>query len=236
MYLLDGFTANNPEDGCCAEGPGYWGGAAGSLFDSLELLDDMSGGKITVWHEPIIRNLCEFIATMNINGEFYVNYEDCHPMFTPDGNMIYRMGKKLGSQPLVDFGLLASVNRSAPYHYFAFIYRTFKNASFPVIKEAPRVSAKLGTWLEGHKIAVFREFPDTSRGLFLSTKGGNNSEPGNHNDMGCLVIAKNGKMSLTLAHFEPYQTHSFLEISYIFAFWRLPVSRNIPHSVISLRA
>ncbi|MBQ7363847.1 MAG: heparinase II/III family protein [Clostridia bacterium] len=192
MSLLDGFTANYPEDGCCDEGPGYWGGAAGSLFDSLELLDDMSGGKIGVWHEPIIRNMCEFITTMNVDGQYYVNFEDCHPKFTPNGDRIMRMGEKLDSAPLRDFGRAIAINRTAPFHYFAFNYCTVKDAISPVVKEAPRVTANLGTWLAGHKIAVFREFDDTSRGFFLATKGGTNSEPGNHNDVGCLVIAKNG--------------------------------------------
>ena len=192
LNLLDGFTEKYPEDGCCDEGPGYWGGAAGSLFDSLELLDDMSGGKITLWNEPIIRNMCEFISTMNIHDRYFVNFEDCHPKFSPDGDMIMRMGEKLSSKSLYEFGRSMSVGRVAPYHYFACCYRTLKNIMLPVVKEAPRVTAELAKWLAGHKIAVFRECDDTSRGFFLATKGGTNSEPGNHNDVGCIVIAKDG--------------------------------------------
>ena len=192
LTLLDGFVSRNPEDGCCAEGPGYWGAAAGSLFDSLELLDDMSGGKITVWHEPIVRNLCEFIATMNIDGNYYVNFEDCDPRFTPDGDMIYRMGVKLDSPNLRSFGLANAMKRTGAYCFFGVCYRSVKNSFIPTVTEAPKVEGKLGSWLFGHKIAVFREFNDTSRGFFLAVKGGSNREPGNHNDVGCTVIFKDG--------------------------------------------
>ena len=192
MSLLDRFTSNNPEDGCCAEGPGYWGGAAGSLFDSLELLDDMSAGKISVWHEPIVRNLCEFITAVNIDGDYYVNFEDCSPVFHANGDMIYRMGVKLDSPSLREFGQANAVGRLAPYYFFGTAYRALKDSVTPVVSDAPKVTGKLATWLFGHKIAVFREFSDTSRGFFLGIKGGDNSEPGNHNDVGCVVIAKDG--------------------------------------------
>jgi len=194
MSLLDEFTASYPEDGCCDEGPGYWGGAAGSLFDSLELLDDMSDGKITVWHEPIIKNMCEFITTMNIDGKYFVNFEDCSPKLPVNGDIIMRMGDKLDCEPLRCFGRVAAIGRIAPYHFFGMCYRTLKDAMSPAIKDAPsRITARVGTWLEGHKIAVFREFDDTSRGFFLATKGGTNFEHGNHNDIGCIVVACNGK-------------------------------------------
>ena len=43
---LDNYTAHCPADGGCDEGPGYWAGAAGALFTAIEVLYDMSGGKI----------------------------------------------------------------------------------------------------------------------------------------------------------------------------------------------
>ena len=193
MYLLDNFTASYPEDGCCSEGPGYWQGAAGSLFDCLELLDDMSGGKITLWDEPIVRNMCEFVSTMNIDGRYFVNFEDCGPRINIDGAIVRRMGEKLGLDSLKKFGAAIDKDVVEKPYMFWFAYRTVKDTMTPVVKDTTRVTAKLATWLVGHKIAVFRECDDTSRGFFLATKGGTNSEPGNHNDVGCVVIAKNGK-------------------------------------------
>lgn len=193
MYLLDNFTAGYPEDGCCSEGPGYWQGAASSMFDCLELLDDMSGGKITLWDEPIIRNMCEFITTMNISEKYFVNFEDCRGVIEIDGSIVSRMGEKLCNRSLYEFGQLLDVGLvEKPYMYW-FAYRVVKDTMTPVVKEAASVSGKLSTWLAGHKIAVFREFNEKTRGLFVATKGGDNLEPGNHNDVGCLVIAKNGK-------------------------------------------
>ncbi len=192
MQLLDFFVSKYPEDGCCAEGPFYWDGAAGCLFDCLEILEDISGGKINVYHEPIIRNMCEFIATMSIDGRRAVNFEDGNNTLHLYGDMIKRMGDKLGSRTLSTFGEYASyLMQNKYYYFFGMVYRVTKDAFTPTVKEASRVEGRLSTWLDGHKIAVFRECTDTSKGLFLATKGGTNGEPGNHNDVGCLVIFSN---------------------------------------------
>lgn len=191
MFLLDNFTSGYPEDGCCAEGPGYWQGAAASLFDCLELLDDMSDGKIALWDEPIIKNMCEFISTTNVHGKYFVNFADCGPRLNIDGAVVKRMGDRLGVPSLSSFGEACDLGVTNKQYYYCFTYRALKDTVTPPVREAV-ATGRLATWLAGHKIAVFREFSDTSKGLFLATKGGTNSEPGNHNDVGCLIIAKNG--------------------------------------------
>ena len=49
MQSLDLFIDSYPDDGGCDEGPGYWGRAAGSLYDSLELLHSASEGRISIY-------------------------------------------------------------------------------------------------------------------------------------------------------------------------------------------
>ena len=51
---LDRFVDAYPDDGGCDEGPGYWGRAAASLFEALELLSSATGGRVEVWREPIV--------------------------------------------------------------------------------------------------------------------------------------------------------------------------------------
>ena len=216
ISCLDDFTAKYPEDGCCAEGPFYWDGAAGSLFDCLEILYDISGGKINVYHEPLIKNMCEFITTMNIDDRYFVNFEDCHPRFPLYGDMITRMGEKLGSEELISYGRYTSVLMgSKGYFFFGSTYRSLKAALAPMVKEAPKTKGKLSSWLFGHKIAVFRECEDTSKGLFLATKGGTNGEPGNHNDVGCLVIFSNGKPVIVDPGVGTYNNNYFGETRYL---------------------
>ena len=49
MRYLDNFLNCYAPDGGCDEGPAYWGAAGASLFDCLELIEDMSGGKISIY-------------------------------------------------------------------------------------------------------------------------------------------------------------------------------------------
>ena len=59
---LDRFIDAYPDDGGCDEGPGYWGRAGASLFESLELLHAATGGGLDVYREPVVRAIGQYIA------------------------------------------------------------------------------------------------------------------------------------------------------------------------------
>jgi len=194
MNYLDNYSATQAADGCCDEGPGYWSGAGGKYFDCLELIEDMTGGKITVYDNPFVRKLGEYIANVNIDYKYYLNFADAHPRLEQSGKMIMRFGKKCGSEELYTFGKMAEANGPTEKSYaFGAAYRIYKDSLTEEIHEADKVIGKKNVWFSDCKIAIFREFTDTSKGLYLATKGGTNSESHNHNDVGCLVVYKNGK-------------------------------------------
>jgi|GEM_PF-614497 len=194
MKFLDNFTSYYPEDGCCDEGPGYWGGAGANYFDCLEILEDMSGGKISVYNHPLVRKIGEYIANFHIDGKYYLNFADAHPKLEQDGKLIMRYGKKCASEDLYSFGeMVAAGNPVSRYHFFGMAYRVLKDAYIPEVHEAQRKKAKKQLWYEGNKIAIFRESEDTSKGLYLAVKGGHNHEAHNHNDVGCFVVYANGQ-------------------------------------------
>ena len=69
MYLND-----YPSDGGCNEGPSYWGASCLALFDCVEMLYEMSGGKMNFFGEPILRNMLDYIEKVYIGGKRYVNF------------------------------------------------------------------------------------------------------------------------------------------------------------------
>ena len=194
MHRLDTYVANQPEDGFCEEGPGYWGGAGGSLFDCLELIEDMSGGKINVYSCPIIRSIGEYIAKFHIDGLYYLNFADAYPRLKYDGKMIIRYGAKCGSDELYSFGkmLAATYDPNTPIYAHS-CYRALKDLLTPVPTEYETVKGHRSVWYDSKKVAIFRESENKSEGLFVATKGGHNRESHNHNDVGCLVVYYNGK-------------------------------------------
>ena len=194
MNILDNFTSSYPEDGFCDEGPGYWGGAAGNYFDCLELIEDITGGKIDVYSHPLIKKMGEYIVKFNIDKNYYLCFADARPRVEHDGKVIIRYGKKCGSKSLERFGyMIARDNPVDRYYFFGVAFRTLKNSYIPEIKEAETTKAERTVWYDSGKVAIFRESSDTSRGMYLATKGGTNGELHNHNDVGCLVVYYDGK-------------------------------------------
>ena len=193
MRYLDNYTAAASPDGLCDEGPGYWSGAAGNYFDCLEMIDDMTGGAITVYSDELVRKMGEYIADANIDGRYFLNFADAKPILDQPGKMIMRYGEKCGSERLISFGKMTAVNTPINvYYFFGMAYRVYKDALIERPKQATRVPARTAVWYPQGRIAIFREGEDTSRGLYLAVKGGHNKESHNHKDVGCAVVYKNG--------------------------------------------
>ena len=74
MRSLDVFMSDYPADGGCEEGPGYWGHAAGSLFESLRLLHGASDGRIDIFNALLVHNLGRFIVYAHIADGYFINF------------------------------------------------------------------------------------------------------------------------------------------------------------------
>ena len=191
MDCLDNFTAGYAPDGGCNEGPSYWNAAGASYFDCLETLSDLTGGKVDLYGDPLVRAICEYEAKMYINGNRFVNFADCPPSFHPDGSMISRMGKKCGSDLLVAFGdAMAGYGDVLPST--SFIYRGLCNLMTPAHASSGCAGAKR-VWFPNLKVMTARENEKTDEGLFVAMKGGHNGESHNHNDVGNIMVYYDGK-------------------------------------------
>ena len=194
MTTLDNFMNGYAPDGGCDEGPAYWGSAGGCLFDCLELIDDITGGRINVYGHPLLRKMGEYIVKFNIDKNYYLCFADARPRVEHDGKVIIRYGEKCGSESLMRFGkMVARDNPVRRYYFFGMAFRTLKNSYIPEITDAETTKAERTVWYDSGKVAIFRESEDTSLGMYLATKGGTNGELHNHNDVGCLVVYYGGK-------------------------------------------
>ena len=191
MTTLDNFMNGYAPDGGCDEGPAYWGSAGGCLFDCLELIEDMSGGEITLWDEPLVRNIGEYIYKVNIDKKRFVNFADCAPTAAPPPSMLLRYGRRCGSPHLEAFAVKLAAEGDFNVTYWQ-MYRGFKSLHSPKI-EARDCEMPLATYLPNLKVMTARESTDTAIGTFLGVKGGHNQEEHNHNDVGSFVVYRNGK-------------------------------------------
>lgn len=185
MQSVDKFLNYVHEDGACEEGPSYWGHATGKLLDYLELLNDITGGKINIFRQPQIKNMGEYISRSYVGNGWVVNFADASAKGGEDPYLIYRYGKTVNSSELVHFSAyLYQQKKSRPWAGRD-VFRTLK---------ALAVSEELQKETPSHLVPDYTWYPETefyyrkNKRAFLAAKGGYNDESHNHNDIGTFSL------------------------------------------------
>lgn len=184
------------EDGGCDEGPSYWFAAGASVFDALEILDNATNGKVKIYDEPLIGKMASYVYKMHIADNYFVNFADADPSFSADGFLLYRYGKALKGQTLMQFGSYF-VNRGKHSQTVEFIGENLNENGFfkprhinnlLTIKELSSISPNYqpisDAWFNDIQVMTSR----SKNGLFLATHAGNNAESHNHNDVGDFIV------------------------------------------------
>ena len=194
MECLDGFTASYQSDGCCEEGPGYWSGAAGALYNACLVLFDISDGYINVFKDPLVVNMAEYIAKVNINGDYYLNFADAHPRINSASYWMLDFASLCGSKLMEGF-IRSKINGNAQTYSneWGFPYRGLRIFGLEAVEKASFAPLQK-VWFDGTQVAVTREREESDKGLYLAIKGGHNAETGhNHNDVGNFIVYSDGK-------------------------------------------
>lgn len=174
-------------DGACDEGPVYWYASAGNLVNYLECLSLITGGKLTVWDTPVIRNLGEYIVNANITGNWQANFSDAVPCDPSSPTKIFRYGKDVNSPLMKSYAVhCKNIETFDPVQED---WLRFYNGL-----EAVRCARTLNSLPDkGFKPSDFTYYPDTelafirSGKAYLAAKGGHNKERHNHNDVGSFI-------------------------------------------------
>ncbi len=181
---LDRFAMTYGEDGGCNEGASYWTAAVAALFDTICILDDITGGTLNAFDSPLLHRMCEYFPDVCIDAEekLFFNFADCPRHVTADRKLLYRMGKKLGSEKLIRFAQTYNVTATfIPARNM--IYRTLMGLSETIPEENASALQKKDAIYPDLQLAVLR------RGeLSFAVKGGHNRESHNHNDIGSFIL------------------------------------------------
>lgn len=187
---VDKFINYTHADGACEEGPSYWGHAAGKMYDYLQMLYDGTGGKISIFEEPMIRNMGEYIARSYVGDGWVVNFADASAKGGGEAPVIFRYGKATGSEVMMQYAAYLA-DKPGKRVQFANrdIFRTLQ--SFLYEKEMSKVAPD-------YKAPAYTWYPETEfcymtgeEGFFFAAKGGYNNESHNHNDAGSFSLYLN---------------------------------------------
>ncbi len=188
MVSVDKFINYTHGDGACEEGTGYWGHAAGKMYDYLQLLSDATGNKITIFDNPLIKSMGEYIVNSYIGENWVVNFADASPKGGGDPGLIFRYGKAVKSNDMIGFAsYLHNINNKKSYYDASRdIYRTLENLKYysQLITTQPFFSPIYHVWYPETELCYMRN----KSGFFFAAKGGHNAESHNHNDIGSFLL------------------------------------------------
>ncbi len=208
MESVDKFINYNHEDGACEEGPSYWGHAAGKLYDYLEMLRYGTGGKVSVFDKPIIRNMGEYIAKSYIGDRWVVNFADASAKGGGSPGVVFRYGEAVGSDVMKKFGAyLAGRTKGSSYiDGGRDLFRTFENLRTydRLTSVSPEVFSGAYTWYPQTEFCYMRQGD-----FFFAGKGGYNAESHNHNDVGSFLLYYQNKPVLIDAGVGTYTRQTF---------------------------
>lgn len=231
LSSLDIFLDLYPEDGGCDEGPSYWNKNGGSLFDCLELLNSATAGGIDVYDNKLIQDIGRYIYRVHIDQDYFLNFADGNGRLIQQPELLYRFGKRLDNQVLVDFAVefyyLTDdiINLTKIYPFFRVLSAVFNGE---VLKKASHKFPYLqDVWLPEIEVMAARQKGGSKEGLYLAAKGGHNNDSHNHNDVGQFMIYVEGQPCLIDAGVETYTAKTFSEKRY--EIWTMRSSyHNLP--------
>ena len=211
MRSLDNFINRYPPDGASDEGPGYWGRAAASLFDNLELLRDATHGAVDIYGSPLVRSMGQYIYRVYIKDEYFVPMGDASAKIRPDAELVYAYGKRIGDPVMQGFGALLA-RRRGPYRPGSGSPGRILPALLVAreIAAAPVSEPLLGSvWLADLQLMAARSIPNAPKGLYVAAWGGHNGQSHNHNDVGNFIVYGDGRPVLIDMGVETYSAKTF---------------------------
>ena len=225
MQSVDKFINFVKSDGACEEGTSYWGHAAGKMYDYLQILSDGTNGKVSLFNNPMIRRMGEYISRSYVGDGWVVNFADASARGGGDAPLIYRYGRAVGSEEMMQFAayLLKGKRPTIPLGNDAF--RTL---------QCVLLNKELEQTKPAHNVPACTWYPETefcyltnNSGWFLATKGGFNNESHNHNDAGTFSLYINNTPMLIDAGVGTYTRQTFSSERY--SIWTMQSNyHNLP--------
>ena len=229
MQSVDKFLNYVHSDGACEEGPSYWGHASGKCLDYLVLLNWITGGKVSIFDNPQVKAMGEYIAKSYVGNGWVVNFADASAKGGGDPFLIFRYGKAVDSDLMKQFAAMLNNGRKISFAGRD-LFRIFE--SFIINKD-------LSEYQQEYTGDRYTWYPETefyyvrNNKAFLAAKGGYNAESHNHNDAGSFSLWVNDMPVMIDAGVGTYTRQTFSSERYTIwtmqsNYHNLPMINGIP--------
>jgi len=204
----DFFVNEYGQDGCCDEGAQYFRHAGLCLFNTMNIMNNISNNSFYFYNLPKIKNIAEFIMNVHAADKYYINFADCSPVAGRAGVREFLFGKAVKSENLMKFAA-----------------KDYKSSEDKILKDELNLFYRVQNILTSKEIENFDTssevkysdiyYPSTGvfcardNSLVLAVKAGHNADNHNHNDTGSFIIYKDGKPFLIDVGVETYTKKTF---------------------------
>lgn len=226
VATLDRFVAVYGDDGGCPEGPAYWKHAMSGLLQCLEILSPILD-QTALQSDERLRNMARFVVDTRIADDYFVNFADSAPRIAVPACLVQRWADLLADPKLDQYAKWLAQSQGlpdtiAPDQIAALLVdgqSLFEAVtSFgvrPRLEAAPAaIDLKRDSWLPSLDLLVSRDQADTSQGWMLAAKGGHNDNSHNHNDVGSIIVYRDGLPLLVDAGVGTYTEQTFSAARY----------------------
>ena len=173
-------------DGGIEEGPSYWGHAPGKLYDYLNALSMITGGKISIFDEKQVRDMGEYIVRSYVGDGWVVNFADASARGGGELPMIYRYGKAVGSDLMMGYAAQMQKGKPTSVSGGLDMSRYFETLRYEkeFLASDKSYTPSNYTW---YPVTEFH-YMSNPEGVFVAARGGYNNESHNHNDVGSFNL------------------------------------------------
>ena len=206
------------DDGVCVEGMGYWSFGFGFFVTYALLEKELTKGEVDWFKEQKVLEIATFMQKMFLQRDVIVTYSDCsgvqyysvwlpHALRTIYGERVEKVPSKLA--------IMAKDNTHHNFLLRCFIYYNPEYVTNDLSDNAT------------YHMKDTAYFVKRTSHYGFATKGGNNGESHNHNDVGSFILARNNHQILCDLGAGPYKTGYHENPRYTF-FNPSAYSHNIP--------
>ncbi len=216
-FSLDAFLAGYGEDGACPEGVYYYGHAALCLFTALDVLNAVTDGAVTpLFQTDKLRNIAEFLLYAHISGTSYANFGDSAAQLPGPDHRVGQFAAAVGSSRLAGFAArFGAGDRPDTLNLYDRLQAIFAK---PVAGGHRPVEGFLPS------IGMYVARDDA---FYVAANAGHNGADHNHNDVGNLIVYRNGAPVLIDVGVETYSAKTFSRDRY--DIWTMQSSyHNLP--------
>ena len=204
------FLDSYREDGCCLEGPLYWSYGFSHFCFLAQMLREQTGGEIDLFREEKVKNIALYIQKTSLQDDYVLPFGDCSHRYRFEYCLVNFLAHEYEEFVAPQPEMLALNEYGDKRDRFARFIRDFYWTE--EVLPAKRSEGKQPEAFEVFEKSqqYVRRFDD----FIFAAKGGHNSEPHNHNDIGSFIIFSKGQYLLDDLGWSEYDNKYFTSARY----------------------